>query len=226
MIDKKWLVDGICYNKAMFATVLTIAVTFCILVAAEYLARAKQVHAELTRKLVHVAVGSFVAFWPFFLTWRTIQLLSLAFFVVVCLSIKFEVFRSIHAVQRNIMGELLFAIVIGVLAAISPTPWVFTAAMLHLSLADGLAAVIGLGWGDTNSYKVLGKKKSIAGTTAFIVASYAILALFGIFSHSSTSVITLLWLPLVAAAAENVAVYGTDNLVMPLVVALVLSSGL
>jgi dolichol kinase len=144
----------------------------------------------------------------------------------VCLSIKFEIFRSIHAVQRNIMGELLFAIVIGVLAAISPNAWVFMAAMLHLSIADGLAAVIGLGWGDSNSYKVLGKKKSIAGTAAFIVASYAIVAIYGIFAHSSTSFVTLLWLPLAAAAAENVAVYGTDNLVMPLLVALVLSSGL
>jgi phytol kinase len=211
---------------SMIATALVVVVTFCILVAAEYLARSRSIHAELTRKLVHVAVGTFVAFWPFFLSWRTIQILSLVFFVVVSLSIKFEIFRSIHAVQRNVLGELLFAIVIGVLAAISPTPWVFTAAMLHLSVADGVAAVVGLSWGNTNAYKVFGKKKSIAGTLAFIVASYAILLLFGIFSHASTSVLTLLWLPLLAAAAENVAVYGTDNLVMPLLVALVLSSGL
>jgi dolichol kinase len=210
----------------MLLTILVVAVTFGILVFSEWLARAKQIHAELTRKLVHVAVGSFVAFWPFFLSWGQIQALSLAFFVVVCLSIKFNVFRSIHAVKRNMMGELLFAVIIGLLALISSSPWVFMAAMLHLSLADGLAAIVGLGWGDTNGYKVLGHKKSIAGSLAFMVASFCILAVYGLFAQSTTSFFTLLWLPLVATAAENIAVNGTDNLVMPLLIAVALSAGI
>jgi phytol kinase len=209
----------------MLLAILVVLFAFCILVYAEWLSRAKQIHAELTRKLVHVAVGTFVAFWPFFLSWRTIELLSIAFFAVVCLSVRWNIFRSIHAVQRNIMGELLFAIVIGFLAAISPTPWVFMAAMLHLSIADGLAAIIGLGWGDTNNYKVMGKTKSIAGSTAFLISSFVILGIYGIFGHSSTSFITLLWLPFVATATENIAIQGTDNLVMPMMIALVLTSG-
>jgi phytol kinase len=209
----------------MLITAFVVFITFCILVFSEWLARAKQIHAELTRKLVHVAVGSFVAFWPFFLSWEQIQWLALAFFVVVCLSIRFNVFRSIHAVKRNMLGELLFAIVIGLLALISSNPWVFAAAMLHLSLADGLAAIIGLGWGDTNSYKVFGRTKSIAGSAAFLVCSFLILVLYGIFAGSSTSFLTLLWLPLLATAAENLAVQGTDNLVMPMLIAVVLSSG-
>lgn len=206
-------------------TFLVVFATFCILVGAEYLSRAKQIHAELTRKLVHVAVGTFVAFWPFFLSWREIQLLSLAFFVVICISIKFNIFSSIHAVKRSITGELLFAVVIGLLALIATDKWVFTAAMLHLSVADGLAAIVGLGWGDNNSYKVLGRTKSIAGSLAFFVASVCILGLFAIFSHANTGFLTYLWLPLVATATENVAVHGTDNLVMPMIIALVLSSG-
>lgn len=206
-------------------TIAVVFITFCILVFAEYLSRSRQIHAELTRKLVHVAVGTFVAFWPFFLSWRQIQLLSLAFFVVISLSIKFNVFRSIHAVKRSMTGELLFAIVIGLLATISSSPWVFMAAMLHLSVADGLAAVIGLGWGHKNSYKVFGRMKSIAGSGAFLVTSFCILAIYGLLSNSTTSVTTLLWLPFVATLTENLAVRGTDNLVMPLLIALVLSSG-
>jgi phytol kinase len=210
----------------MLVTILVVIATFCILVFSEWLARAKQIHAELTRKLVHVAVGTFVAFWPFFLSWRQIQLLSLMFFIVVCLSIKLNVFRSIHAVKRNILGELLFAIVIGLLALISTNEWVFMAAMLHLSIADGLAAVIGLGWGDNNGYKVWGRTKSIAGSAAFLAASFCILAFYGIFADSSTSFFTLLWLPFVATAAENIAAQGTDNLVMPMLIAVVLTAGI
>lgn len=209
----------------MLLTILAVVVTFLILVLAEWLSRAKRIHAELTRKLVHVAVGTFVAFWPFFLSWGQIQFLSLAFFTVVCLSVKFDIFRSIHAVKRNVMGELLFAAVIGLLALISTTDWIFMAAMLHLSLADGLAAVVGLGWGDTNSYKVVGHTKSIAGSIAFLATSFCILLLYSIFANSSTSFLTLLWLPVIATLAENIAVQGTDNLVMPLLIAIVLTSG-
>lgn len=207
-------------------TILVVAVTFCILLGAEYLSRSKDIHAELTRKLVHVAVGSFVAFWPFFLSWRQIQLLSLAFFVVICLSIKFNIFRSIHAVKRSIIGELLFAVVIGLLATIASNEWVFMAAMLHLSLADGLAAVVGIGWGDNNSYRVFGRMKSLAGSVAFLITSFCILAAYGLFAGSATSFATLLWLPFLATAVENLAVQGTDNLVMPLAIALVLSTGI
>lgn len=214
-----------CYNKAMIAVVIVMFVTFCILVGAEYLSRTKAIHAELTRKLVHITVGTFVAFWPFFLSWRAIQLLSLAFFVVVGLSIRFNVFRSIHAIRRGVTGELLFAVVIGVLAVISTNEWVFMAAVLHLSLADGLAAVVGLGWGDKNKYKVLGHTKSVAGTVAFIVASVGILAVYAVFGQGNNSFWTFVWLPLLAAAAENVSIRGTDNLVMPLLVAVVLTSG-
>ena len=210
----------------MLQALLVVCVTFCILVFSEWLARAKQIHAELTRKLVHVAVGSFVAFWPFFLSWRQIQLLSLAFLVVVSISIKLNVFRSIHAVNRNMLGEILFAIVIGALSLIVTSPWIFMAAMLHLSLADGFAAVAGLLWGDTNSYKVFGRTKSVAGTTAFVIISFCILLSYYVFAHSSTSFLTILWLPLVAAAAENMAVHGTDNLVMPLLIALALGTGI
>lgn len=204
---------------------LVVIATFCILLYAEWLSRAKQIHAELTRKLVHVAVGTFVAFWPFFLSWRQIELLSLAFFVVVSISIRWNVFQAIHAVKRNMVGELLFALVIGMLAAISPSKWVFLTAMLHLSIADGLAAVIGLGWGDSNSYKVFGKTKSIAGSVTFLICSLLIMMAYGLFAGSSTSFFTLLWLPLLATAAENIAVYGTDNLIMPMLIALVLASG-
>jgi phytol kinase len=209
----------------MLVTLLVIFITFCILVYAEWLSRAKEIHAELTRKLVHVAVGSFVAFWPFFLSWRQIQLLSLAFFIVICVSVRWNIFRSIHAVKRNMTGELLFAIVIGLLASISSSKWIFTASMLHLSVADGLAAVIGLGWGDTNSYKVFGRTKSIAGSATFLVCSFCILLAYAVFSNSQTSWFTILWLPFAATAAENLAVQGTDNLVMPMLIALVLSSG-
>jgi len=203
---------------------IVVIVIFGILLLSEYLSRAKGVHSELTRKLVHIAVGMFVAFWPFFLSWRQIQLLSLAFLVIVLISVKLDIFRSIHAVKRNAVGEVMFAMVIGLLAFISTSPWVFMAAMLHLSLADGMAAIVGLLWGEGNSYKVFGHVKSLAGSLAFFFTSLCIVLVYAMFSGEPYSGTTIIILPVMATIAENLAVNGTDNLVIPLLVALVLTS--
>ncbi len=205
-------------------TIAAVAIVLLILVFAEYLSRYKGVHSELTRKIVHVLVGVFVAFWPFFLSWRQIQVLSALFLVVVLVSIKLHIFNSIHAVSRNKMGEVLFAVIIGLLAFISTDQWVFAAAMLHLSLADGLAAVIGLAYGEHNSYRIMGRTKSIAGSLAFFFSSLAIMIWYVSFSGVEPSAVSVLWLPVAATIAENLSGEGTDNFVIPLLVALVLTS--
>ncbi|HSX33223.1 MAG TPA: hypothetical protein VLF91_02705 [Candidatus Saccharimonadales bacterium] len=208
-------------------TALAIAVVFLILVFAEYLSRYKGVHTELTRKIVHILVGVFVAFWPFFLSWGTIQGISLAFLAVVLLSIKLNVFAAIHAVSRNKIGEVLFAVVIGLLAFITTTKWVFTAAMLHLSLADGLAAIVGLGWAqEHNSYRIMGRTKSIPGSLAFFFTSAFIMLCYAAFSGAKYDGTTLVGLPVAATIAENIAGEGVDNIAVPLLVALVLTSSL
>ncbi|HEX7963299.1 MAG TPA: hypothetical protein VF466_01775 [Candidatus Saccharimonadales bacterium] len=207
-------------------TIAALSVVFLIIVFAEYLSRYRGVHSELTRKLVHILVGIFVAFWPFFLSWRQIQAISLLFFITVLLSIKFNVFGSIHAVSRNKVGEVLFALVIGILALITTKDWIFTAAMLHLSLADGLAAIFGLAWGDGSTYKIMGRTKSLVGSLAFFFTSLAIMICYAAFSGLSYGGVALVWLPVLATIAENVSGEGTDNMVVPLLVALVLTSSL
>jgi dolichol kinase len=208
----------------MLGTVAVIVVVFLILLLAEYLSRYRGVHSELTRKLVHTLVGVFVAFWPFFLSWRQIQMLSVAFLLVVLISIKLNIFGSIHAVKRNVMGEVLFAMIIGILAFISTDEWIFTAAMLHLSLADGLAAIIGLAYGDKNSYKVLGETRSLTGSLTFFFTSSIIMLFYTIAGNADYSGMTLIGLPVIATIAENFAIKGTDNLIIPLLVAFTLTS--
>jgi phytol kinase len=218
------------YNTGMILsiiwTLLSVAVVFALLYFAERGARAYHLHPELTRKFVHVTVGTFVAFWPLYLSWRDIASLSLLFLLVIAISVKFDIFRSIHSVRRSTTGELLFALSIGVLALLSNNKWVFMAAMLNLALADGMAALIGILRGEHNEYKVFGHTKSRAGTTAFLVTSLCISVLYILVSHTGFGITTLVIVPLVATATENIAVNGTDNLAIPVLVALILSGSL
>jgi phytol kinase len=208
----------------MLWTIPAVLVVFCLLLLAEYASRAKQIHAELTRKFVHMSVGTFVAVWPFFLSWQWIELLSAAFLVTLIISVKFNIFRSIHAVKRGVAGELLFALAIGVLALTVHDKWVFLAAMLNLSLGDGIAAVTGTLWGGSTQYKIFGRTKSWVGTSAFLVTSVGVSIFYVAVGPAAPSFTILVMAPIIATLAENVATRGADNLVMPVLLALVLSS--
>jgi dolichol kinase len=207
-------------------TLLTVGFVGFLLYFAEKGSRVKHLHPELTRKFVHVTVGTFVAFWPFYLSWKEIATLSLLFMLIVGLSVRYDIFRSIHSVKRNATGEFLFGLAIGVLAVISGSKWIFMAAMLNLAIADGMAALVGILKGENNEYKVFGHTKSRAGTAAFLVTSFLISIIYMIVSGSPFSLVTIAGVPLVATVSENLAVNGLDNIVIPVVVALILSGSL
>jgi dolichol kinase len=209
----------------MFAALLSIGVIFCLLMVSEYLRRVRHMHAEISRKLVHVLVGSFIAFWPFFMSWDTIRILAVALLAVIFLSRELHVFKAIHSVRRRTWGELLFPVSVLLASWLAHSKWVFAAAILHMSLADGFAAIIGTNFGQSTRYRVFGQVKSLAGTVTFILLSFAITAWAihaGIPLRPGLSSVVF-WLPLVAALMENIGVFGIDNLFVPMLVLLVLN---
>jgi len=204
------------------ALVLTVLVIFALLVGNEVYWRKAKTHNEFARKFIHLTVGTLVAFWPFFLSWQQIRLLSIAFIVVVAISKYAHIFRAIHSVQRPTYGELWFAAAVGLTTLITNNKWIYMTALLQMSLADGLAAIIGTRYGRANSYKIFGQHKSIAGTATFAVISLLSLMIF--MYGSGTYIAPLIIAPIAIGATilENVGVYGLDNLLVPLFVASVL----
>jgi phytol kinase len=200
--------------------ILVVIAVLAILIFNEWWWR-KRVHGEASRKFVHITVGTFVALWPLWLSWQQIELLSIAFVVAVVISRQFNIFKTIHAVERPTWGELYFGAAVGLIAVTTHQPAIYAVALLHMSLADGLAAVVGHRYGHGSAYKVFGAKKSRVGTLTFLIVSLSILAVYSMQQDVNLG----LWLPLIAggtAVLENVAVRGLDNLLIPLFVAFVL----
>jgi phytol kinase len=206
----------------MIPAILAVLVVLTLLLISEYLWRVKRIHSEFTRKFIHITVGTFVAFWPFFLTWYSIEWLSLAFLVVVSTSKVLMIFHSIHSIERKTRGEALFAIAVGLMAIVTHEPWIFMVAILHLSLADGLAAIIGTKYGKRGRYSVFGHTKSILGTVTFWLVSLTILSVFVVVHGPHHLWPILIWMPPLAALVENIGIQGTDNVLVPLLVAVVL----
>lgn len=202
--------------------ILTVLIVFAILVLSEVWWHNKRPHNELSRKFVHITVGTFAAFWPYYLSWNEILFLSVAFLVVVSASQYIGLFKAIHSVERPTWGEACFAVSVGILAAVAGEPLVYTVALLHMSLSDGLAALVGMRYGRGNTYKVFGHTKSLAGSAAFFASSLLILGAYALLAPTAPPLLVLVGLAAVATVLENVAVRGLDNLAVPLMVAGVL----
>lgn len=203
---------------------IALLVTLVMVCASEYIWRRKNIHVEIARKFVHVSVGTFVAFWPFFLSWNQIRLLSVAFVVVIAVSSYFNIFSAIHAVERPTWGEILFAVTVGVVTFVTHDPYIYAVAIMQMSLADGMAAIVGTLYGKTNSYIVFGQRKSRIGSLAFLSVSLVVLAWYALAVGSQINVAVIAGLALAATIIENIAVRGFDNLLVPILVAGVLGA--
>ncbi len=206
----------------MIPLLLTVLTVFAILLVSEWGWRKGWLANEFGRKFVHITVGCFVAFWPYFLSWGQIRFLSAAFLVVVIITTYFNTFHAISSVQRPTYGEFFFAATVGILASLNINEAVYTVAVLHMSLADGLAALVGVRYGRDNKYHILGHTKSVAGTGAFFVTSLLILIAYSLIAGAMLPVLLILFVAAVASMLENIAVLGLDNLAVPLAVCLLL----
>ncbi|HTE22195.1 MAG TPA: hypothetical protein VK674_04085 [Candidatus Limnocylindria bacterium] len=200
------------------------AILFC----SEFLWRTRLFkRAETPRKLVHILTGTYIAFWPLLMSLRWVQILSLVLFAVVFASKKLHLFRSIHSVDRPTYGELLFPVGVLVAATFARSGWVYMAAVLHLSLADGIAALVGIRYMKKFGYKVFGQPKTVIGTAAFYIVSLGILTttmLLDPAAYGSSAALVILLLPLGTTLIENLAIYGTDNLFVPIAVIVILDT--
>ncbi|TAN30462.1 hypothetical protein EPN29_14300 [bacterium] len=210
----------------MLALIICLAGILAILLVDEYLGHKKILRAEYKRKFVHIVAGAFIAFWPWLVSWRQIQLLGLAMLAVVILNRRLGIFNFMAETARIGFGDVFLALAVTLSAALTSDRVFFMLAILTMALADGLAAVIGKHYGSHWKYKVFGQKKTLVGTMTFWLVA---LLIFG-FSMPLVAgditpqkyILLLVVLPPVLTITENLAAFGLDNLAIPLLTLLAL----
>jgi dolichol kinase len=210
----------------MLAVFICLAGLFVLLVIAEFLRRKKLVTGEYHRKLLHIAGGTFIAFWPWLISYRAIQLIALAMIAVMLINRYVSVFNYQGILGRARYGDMLYALAVVLTAAFAHDKIIFALAILQVALADGLAAVLGIRYGKYWGYKFLNSKKTVIGSMVFWLVSASILGVGLLYLHDSISfrdyylLITLL--PPLLTFAENISIYGIDNIVLPLLTVIIL----
>jgi dolichol kinase len=204
----------------MLAIALCLLGVFILLVATEELFWKKYLKGEYLRKFLHITVGSFVATWPWLINWQAIQIIGLAMLIGVFINHRLKIIKFNH-INRKTYGDILFAAVIVAAALLTTNKIFFALAILHLSLADGFAAVIGEKYGKPWRYKVFSQTKSVLGSMTFWFVSLCILGAGLLFAHDVISfknyVLLVLLMPPTLTYLENISVFGTDNIVVPIV---------
>ncbi len=205
----------------MIAVVATLVIIFFVLLLNEYLWKKSILKGEASRKFIHIIIGVYGAFWPLYLSWVEIQIIALmALLFIILIRLK-GLFNSVYAIKRKSWGDMIGPATIIILSLLQPAEWIFAAAVLHIALADGLAAVLGEKYGKKSRYKIVGNTKSVVGTLTFWIVSVIILVFTVILAPSGLSGLSLpilVWLSAGAAYLENISPYGFDNFLVPMLI--------
>lgn len=211
----------------MLAAIACLAGIFLLLVITELLYKNKILKGEYHRKFLHITAGSFIASWPWLVSWSTLQVLSILILLVI-LANRYFPFFNYHGrrLGRSTYGDIFFAVAILLCSFFAHERIFFALAILEVALADGLAAVVGISYGKQWGYKVFGYRKTVIGSMVFWIVSASILPAALLAAHSSFSLqsyyFLLLLLPPTLTILENLAVFGVDNLAIPLATLIIL----
>lgn len=216
----------------MIGMLLAGAGTAALLLIGEWLWQKKILKGEYARKFVHITSATFAVTWPLFVSRPGIALLSAVFAATLITIKKLKLFRFVHAVRRVTYGEIWYAVSIGLAALLFQDYVIYSVAVLHMALADGFAAVVGVSMKQKAKIFYFRKcRKSIAGSTTFIAISFALNTYYWLYaSHYMFSGSGMFASPIIYSAAsacflalvEIASPKGSDNVLVPLFAGLLL----
>jgi phytol kinase len=186
-------------------------------------------HPEVVRKLMHVGMGlTVLAFpWLFKDAWHVPTVIALSLVVLAAVrtvsGLRGSLGGVLGGVARKSLGEFYFGISVAALFVLSRgRPYadiLYCVPVLVLTLADAVAALIGVAYGHLQ-YTAVDGKKSVEGSTAFFLAAFFSvhipLLLATDVGRAETLLIALV-VGLLIMLFEAISWRGLDNLFIPLV---------
>jgi dolichol kinase len=212
----------------MLAIIACLLGIFGLLIIAELLGKYRFLRGEYHRKFLHITAGSFIAFWPWLISWRSIELIALTMLAVMVANHYLAFLNYRGRVGRATYGDMFLALAIFLAAHFTHNSIFFALAILEVALADGLAAVAGIAYGKEWGYKIFKQRKTVVGSMVFWIVTLCIFGAGLLPAHAQitfqTYFLILLLIPPAFTLAENISVFGLDNLVIPMLTIILLRS--
>jgi len=218
-------------SRNFIALVLSYAYVLGLLAVAETLRKKLGASGDFTRKIVQIGVGMWsIATVMLFTSWKWGLVPPVTFVFLNYLSYRFELVKAIETAERANLGTVFFPISVALLLGWLWRPgtpgdkgFVAVAGLMAMTWGDAMASIVGRRYG-TRKYRFFGHTRSMEGTLAMFIASSVSIALVlhfmgGVDFHPAVAIAMIGGTA--AAAIEAVSPYGSDNLFVPIVTALV-----
>jgi phytol kinase len=180
-------------------------------------------HREWSRKLLHIGAGPVVLIaWWLNIDHRIAVPAAATVTLLAFLNHRWRILPAVEDVGRRSYGTVAYGATFTLLLLWfwphRPAP--VAAGVLVMAMGDGLAGLLG-GLLPSPSWRVLGERRSLLGTTTMALVSLATLVMVASLAGPGAAppFLALLAIALVATALEQIALLGLDNLGVPLAVA-------
>jgi phytol kinase len=202
-------------NLVALGTVFLVLFILC-----EWLYHRKEWQAEHTRKVAHAGSGLLALFFPvFFVDYRFVILLCSLFLLILVVTKRTGLLRSIHGIPRISFGSTMFPFVVCLCFwrySVTHNLMHFYLPVLIMSLADPAACLVGKRMPMMKLYQ----KKTLGGSLAFFFVAFGLTMAMGIFMPMGESIGTslnrALLIGFVTTVAEALSGRGFDNLTIPI----------
>jgi dolichol kinase len=189
---------------------------------AEILYHYANVKVELTRKLVHFGTGLLTLLFPVMLNNHWLVLFLCASFALILLvSLRFNLLRSINAIDRVSAGSISYPIAVYVCYLgydhFNGKYIYFYLPILALAICDPIAALTGKRW-PMGKYRIGKDNKTMMGSTMFFISCFLLSLGLLLLMNDQLDLHTLLLsfsIALTCAVAEAISPRGLDNLSIP-----------
>ncbi len=209
---------------------------FALLLILEAIRRWRKLPTDFTRKFVHIGAGMWI--WVILLLfdhWWFAIIPTGTFIIFNAIFLRYRIFSAMDPKEGATAGTVYFAFSCTLLLALFHTNWelgfprgyeyLAMAGIMAMTWGDAAAAIIGKRFG-THTFRVTGSsKRTIEGSIACFVATFIAVAItLAILSPRSLSLllISALAAAIVATLLEAYSPAGTDNVTVPIGVALAL----
>ena len=190
---------------------------------AEILYHFLKVKVELTRKLVHFGTGALTLLFPILLNnhWLVLFLCG-SFAMILVLSLKFDLLKSINAIERESVGSIAYPIAVyGCYLAydhFNGKYIYFYLPILILAISDPVAALFGKRW-PKGKFRIGKDNKTMMGTSMFFLSALLVCMLLFIYVTGAEDmayvIIGSMLIAFVTCIAEALSGRGYDNVTIP-----------
>ena len=181
----------------------------------------KSNNKEVLRKIIHIGIGPLIPFAKFLeINIETAQYLAGFISLLIVFNYIYKLFPIIEDVDRKSYGTIFYCISLFILISIfwEKDPSALFVGVFIMTFGDGLAGLLGKNF-KSKSWIIFNQTKSLLGTLTMLIVSTLVLVAIG-YKTGYEFNLFYIFIAFISTILEQISILGIDNLIVPLISAI------